>query len=114
METRFADWSDERLQREWDRDDKSDLAWTVALADELHLGLFTPPFSRKCEQLGACSKSGPDPFGSVEIKELRLVPWQCRRRRDEHPLSAEVGRARSRAYLAPGCVLHGTSYQPAA
>jgi hypothetical protein len=36
METRFADWSDERLQREWDRDDKSDLAWTVALADELH------------------------------------------------------------------------------
>jgi len=36
METRFADWSEERLQREWDRDDKSDLAWTVALADELH------------------------------------------------------------------------------
>ena len=36
METLFADWSDERLQREWDRDDKSDLAWTVALADELH------------------------------------------------------------------------------
>jgi hypothetical protein len=36
METRFADWRDERLQWEWDRDDKSDLAWTVALADELH------------------------------------------------------------------------------
>jgi hypothetical protein len=32
-------WCDayhERLQREWDRDDKSDLAWTVALTDELH------------------------------------------------------------------------------
>jgi hypothetical protein len=36
MESLFVDWSDERLQREWDRDDKSDLAWTVALADELH------------------------------------------------------------------------------
>src|SRR6266571_9220319 len=36
METLFADWSHERLQREWDRDDKFDLAWTVALADELH------------------------------------------------------------------------------
>ena len=36
METLFAGWSDERLQREWDRDDKSDLAWTVALAAELH------------------------------------------------------------------------------
>ena len=35
METLFADWRDERLQWEWDRDDKSDLAWTVALADEL-------------------------------------------------------------------------------
>ena len=36
METLFADWSHERLQGEWDRDDKSDLAWTVALAEELH------------------------------------------------------------------------------
>jgi hypothetical protein len=36
MESLFVDWSDERLQREWDWDDKSDLARTVALADELH------------------------------------------------------------------------------
>ena len=36
MESVLVGWSDERLQREWDRDDKSDLAWTVALADELH------------------------------------------------------------------------------
>jgi hypothetical protein len=36
METLFADWSHERLQWEWDRDDKSDLGWTVALAEELY------------------------------------------------------------------------------
>ncbi len=36
METLFAGWTHERLQCEWDRDDKSELAWTVALTDELH------------------------------------------------------------------------------
>jgi hypothetical protein len=47
METRFADWSDERLQREWDRDDKSDLAWTVALQTSCIGGALQIPSCRR-------------------------------------------------------------------